>query len=292
MMKIVSFFFFFQSRHNFPNTDAIALDARALFERVIPNISADRARPLWERWARYEYQYGDLEAALKLEKRMAEVYASGSLFCYYSDHLCLLTFYFLKKKDPPIKRFAQRHMYLGIDAIADRDLGFAMARKATATSSLGKSETQQSLILSSTPQGTKRMASPDYRNKREDNRGGSGGSGDYNQGSKRMRASSPARGVDRDRESRWDGPSSRRRPFSPPPTLAWDRDDRPRAREPLPPPSRVQEREEEKPRQVSIPPVISWFVGDLPAASSFDGKFFFLTFLFFLVFEELGGEIN
>ena len=53
------------------------LDARALFERVIPNFSANRARPLWERWARYEYQYGDLEAALKLEKRMAEVYASG-----------------------------------------------------------------------------------------------------------------------------------------------------------------------------------------------------------------------
>jgi cleavage stimulation factor subunit 3 len=180
----------------------------------------------------------------------------------------------LFQKDPPIKRFAQRHMYLGIDAIADRDLGFAMARKATATNSLGKSETQQSLMSSATPQGTKRMASPDYRSKREDNRGGSGGSGDYNQGSKRMRPSSPSRGVDRDRETRWDGPSSRRRPFSPPPTSAWDRDDRPRAREPLPP-SRAQEREEEKPRQVSIPPVISWFVGDLPAASSFDGEFFY-----------------
>ena len=152
-----------------------------------------------------------------------------------------------------------------------------MARKATATNSLGKSETQQSLI-SSTPQGTKRMASPDYRSKREDNRGGSGGSGEYSQGSKRMRASSPTRGADRDRETRWEGPSSRRRPFSPPPTSAWDRDDRPRAREPLPP-SRAQEREEEKPRQVSIPPVISWFVGDLPAASSFDGEFF-LSFLF------------
>ena len=176
----------------------------------------------------------------------------------------------LFEKDPPIKRFAQRHMYLGIDAIADRDLGFAMARKATATNSLGKSETQQSLMSSGPTQGTKRMASPDYRNKREDNRGGSGGSGDYNQGSKRMRPSSPPRGGDRDRETRWEGPS-RRRPFSPPPS-AWDRDDRPRAREPLPP-SRAQEREEEKPRQVSIPPVISWFVGDLPSASSFDGDF-------------------
>ena len=170
-------------------------------------------------------------------------------------------------------------MYLGIDAIADRDLGFAMARKATATNSLGKSETQQSLMSSGPTQGTKRMASPDYRSKREDNRGGSG---DYNpQVSKRMRPlSPPPRGVDRDRETRWEGPSSRRRPFSPPPpSSSWDRDDRPRAREPLPP-SRAQEREEEKPRQVSIPPVISWFVGDLPAASSFDGEFFY--FLFFV----------
>ena len=194
--------------------------------------------------------------------------------------------FILFQKDPPIKRFAQRHMYLGIDAIADRDLGVAMARKATATNSLGKSETQQSLFSSGPTQGTKRMASPDYRGKREDNRGGSGGgggSGDYNiQGSKRMRPSSPPppRGVDRDREPRWEGgPSSRRRPFSPPPpTSSWDRDDRPpRGREPLPP-SRAQEREEEKPRQVSIPPVVSWFVGELPTASSFDGNFFKLFF--------------
>ena len=193
--------------------------------------------------------------------------------------------FILSQKDPPIKRFAQRHMYLGIDAIADRDLGVAMARKATATNSLGKSETQQSLFSSGPTQGTKRMASPDYRGKREDNRGGSGGgggSGDYNiQGSKRMRPSSPPpRGVDRDREPRWEGgPSSRRRPFSPPPpTSSWDRDDRPpRGREPLPP-SRTQEREEEKPRQVSIPPVVSWFVGELPTASSFDGNFFKLFF--------------
>jgi len=227
-------------------------NARALFERVIPNFSPDCARPLWERWARYEYQYGDLEAALKLEKRMAEVYSS----------------------DPPIKRFAQRHMYLGIDAIADRDLGFALARKPTPANPLGKSETQHSLLSSGTNQGTKRGASPDYRNKREDNNrglgGGGGSGGDYNNpGNKRMRASSPPRGADRDRETRWE---VRRRPFSPPPTSAWDRDDRPRAREPLQ--LRTQEREEEKPRQVSIPSVISWFVGDLPASHTFDGPVF------------------
>ena len=169
-------------------------------------------------------------------------------------------------------------MYLGTDAIADRDLGFALARKPTPANPLGKSETQQLLMSTGTPQGTKRVASPDYRNKREDNRGvggggGGGGSGcDYSQGSKRMRPSSPTRGADRDREARWEGASSRRRPFSPPPSSTWDRDDRPRAREPLPPP-RSQEREEEKPRQISIPPVVSWFVGDLPGAPLFDGDF-------------------
>jgi len=54
-----------------------AIDARALFERVIGTFPPDRARPLWERWARHEYQYGDLAAAQKLEKRMAEAYPNG-----------------------------------------------------------------------------------------------------------------------------------------------------------------------------------------------------------------------
>ena len=48
-------------------------DARTLFERVITTFPPERACPIWERWAHYEYQYGDLEAAQKLEKRIAEV---------------------------------------------------------------------------------------------------------------------------------------------------------------------------------------------------------------------------
>ena len=73
-------------------------DARALFKHVIPNFSPDRARPLWKSWACYEYQYGDIEVTLKLEKHMAEAYASGILlflFIYskkkYSHH-CYLFF--------------------------------------------------------------------------------------------------------------------------------------------------------------------------------------------------------
>lgn len=44
---------------------------------MIGTFPADKARPLWERWSKYEYQYGDLAAAHKLEKRMAEVYPNG-----------------------------------------------------------------------------------------------------------------------------------------------------------------------------------------------------------------------
>ena len=46
------------------------------------NFAPERARPLWERWARYEYQYGDLESAQKLEKRIAEVYPTGKYSFY------------------------------------------------------------------------------------------------------------------------------------------------------------------------------------------------------------------
>ncbi|KAH7917406.1 hypothetical protein BV22DRAFT_1052452, partial [Leucogyrophana mollusca] len=53
------------------------------------------------------YQYGDLAAAQKLEKRITKVYPS----------------------DPLIKRFAQRHTYLSTDAIAARDLGLAMVKR-------------------------------------------------------------------------------------------------------------------------------------------------------------------
>lgn len=53
-------------------------DARALFERVITTFPAERARPLWDRWARFEYTYGNLDSALRLEKRLAEIYPNGA----------------------------------------------------------------------------------------------------------------------------------------------------------------------------------------------------------------------
>ncbi|WVO21992.1 mRNA 3'-end-processing protein RNA14 [Cryptococcus decagattii] len=81
-------------------------NARALFERSAVRITGDKARPLWDAWARYEYTYGDLSAVHKLEARFSEVFP----------------------EDAPLKRFAQRWSYNGIDQIAIRDLGFNRAR--------------------------------------------------------------------------------------------------------------------------------------------------------------------
>lgn len=204
---------------------------------------------------------------MKLEKRMADVYASGTPCAFHASNCYLIDFFL----DPPIKRLAQRHIYLGTDAIADRDLGFAIARRSTA-SSLGRTETSQSLFSGSQPQAqpaTKRAASPDYR-KRDDGR-----AGDYSGGHKRVRPSSPppARGPDRgpdrgpERErdgGRWDGPQRRR--FSPPPGPPG------RGRDSVPPP-RGHDRDDDKPRQGQLPNVLSWFIGELPTPASFDGEY-------------------
>ncbi|EGO01439.1 hypothetical protein SERLA73DRAFT_166004 [Serpula lacrymans var. lacrymans S7.3] len=225
-------------------------NARALFERVITTFSSDRARPLWERWARYEYQYGDLEAAQKLEKRIAEVYPS----------------------DPPIKRFAQRHTYLGTDAIAARDLGFAVVGRqsgavgsGSSTSSIEKRTDSQLSIASastvpavpppvSTPTliaHTKRAPSPDFKRRDE-----SRAPGDYGPPSKRPRPMSPA-SRDRERGERFDGPPRRR--FGSP---AWEKE------------REVPRRDREDEKGVMLPAVLSWFVGQLPTPSSFDGPVF------------------
>ncbi|OSX60713.1 hypothetical protein POSPLADRAFT_1183237 [Postia placenta MAD-698-R-SB12] len=224
-------------------------NARALFERVIGTFPPERARPLWERWARYEYQFGDLSAAQKLEKRMTEVYP----------------------QDPPIKRFAERHKYLGTDAIAARDLGFTLSRQGSTqgrtngTSALARTDTQMSLLSSqpssqpqAVPGSSKRPSSPDHR-RREDSR-----APDYGPPAKRQRGSPPPR--DRDRE-RWDGPP-RRRHGSPPHWGERERDrDGPSSRR-----FKQEDREDEKP--VVLPPVLSWFVGMLPAPAAFDGPIF------------------
>ncbi|KAH8106592.1 hypothetical protein DFH11DRAFT_1234373 [Phellopilus nigrolimitatus] len=76
------------------------------FENAAETFDPDKALALRECWARHEYQNGNLEAALKLEKRMAEAFP----------------------KDPPIKQFAQKHSYANIDGIANSDPGVCQFR--------------------------------------------------------------------------------------------------------------------------------------------------------------------
>lgn len=78
-----------------------AADARAVFERTIAKIPAEKAKPLWRRWADHEYLFGDLAAIQKLDARLAEIYPD----------------------EPAISRFTERHSYLDLDDIAYRDLG-------------------------------------------------------------------------------------------------------------------------------------------------------------------------
>ncbi|KAJ7476939.1 Suf-domain-containing protein [Mycena galericulata] len=212
-------------------------NARALFERVIGTFTPQQAKPIWERWSRSQYQYDDLEAVLELERRMAEVYPS----------------------DAPIKRFAQRHTYHSIDAIADHDLGFAKARKlgpagirlettpSFPPSAPGRSNgIEVSSSLLTIPNPNKRPPPPPDR-KREN---------DY----KRPRPDD--RPGERDRARRY---------VSPPPPPSWERD-RDRDVKPPPPPPRRDPPREEKP--ATLPPVIHRFIAQLPPSDVFNGPIF------------------
>ncbi len=60
-----------------PADELTLADARALFERLVLKFPADKARNIWDTWARYEYMYSDLSACQKLEARFAEAYPNG-----------------------------------------------------------------------------------------------------------------------------------------------------------------------------------------------------------------------
>jgi len=99
-------------------------NARALLERIIGGFSPARARPIWDRWAEYEYAFGDLESIHKMESRLAETYPD----------------------EPPIKRFLDRNTYMDLDVISVRDMGYqpllpgsnAAERAVAATRDLGE----------------------------------------------------------------------------------------------------------------------------------------------------------
>lgn len=88
--------------------DLTPADARAVFERTISKVTADEARPLWDRWARYESQFGDLAAIHKLDARISEAYPEAK----------------------SIFRFAERHVYLGLTQMIVKDLGMGVSVRA------------------------------------------------------------------------------------------------------------------------------------------------------------------
>jgi len=173
----------------------------------------------------------------------------------YSDH---------HDADPPLKRFAQRHTYLGTDAIASRDLGVALIRQhSTTTNASIKVENSINATASAT---SKRPPSPESGRRRDER--------DY-ASHKRQRVSPPPRDRDRDRDWERDRErdrdrreGTRRRYGSPSP---WERD-RERERDGSSRRPHEKEKEEEKP-SVTLPPIVSWFVGTLPESSKFDGRF-------------------
>lgn len=76
-------------------------NARSLFERTLPSFPPNRARPLWSRWASYEYTFGDSTSIRKLEARLAEMYPEES----------------------PLKRLRDRSAYGDLEVVGLRDLG-------------------------------------------------------------------------------------------------------------------------------------------------------------------------
>ena len=194
----------------------------------------------------------------------------------------------INSSDPPIKRFAQRHTYLNVDGIANRDLGVSLARQHA----LSRTDTIQSLAPTTSGSGsgsgsganqltaqsstlTKRPSSPDRPLRRSDDTKAE----DRAPAHKRVRESSPPsssmRDRDRDRDrDRWGGSKDRR--YGSP---AWDRDrDRERDRSPG---RRARTSggpaEREEPEKIVIPQVLSWFVGQLPPPPTFDGTHFLFS---------------
>lgn len=165
--------------------------------------------------------------------------------------------------DPPIKRFAQRHTYLGTDAIAARDLGFAMAGRqpAGASSSISSIEKRTDSLLSITSAAhlpptqppPKRQPSPELKRREESVKP------EFAPPAKRARPMSPPRDRDRDRFA--DGP---RRRFGSP--AAWEKDREIREPHPL-----KRDREPDD-KSTTLPAVLSWFVGQLPNPGTFDGQ--------------------
>ncbi|WVQ71644.1 hypothetical protein IAR50_001184 [Cryptococcus sp. DSM 104548] len=228
-------------------------NARALFGRSITKIPADKARSLYDTWAQYEYMYGDLPAVKKLEESLREVYPN----------------------DAPLKRFAQRWCYNGIDEIAIRDLGFSQSRTARAPA-LPRPAAPMAPAADLAPAAPAPMPAPilqeSYKRSAPEDLARHD-SGDYpSRSPKRHRGQSPRRDLPIDRGDR--GPSGR---YSREPSLSK-----------IPPPglpnglglaaptygSPVVPSPDSDRDRSGLGKPLAWFMAQLPSARAFDGPVF------------------
>lgn len=184
--------------------------------------------------------YGDLPAVRKLEARFTEAFP----------------------KDMPLKRFASRYIFDGIDEIAIRDLGFGRGR----TAHLAAPATGATVLPPFPPTGAPRVSTP-------------------MRSSPQKRALSPPRSpgrVDTFKRPRGVSPAPRFQPpvnrFAPTPP-AGRQSPNPMVRPPVPvaraaPVAPPVQSSYTPPAPGGIPQALSWFIGRLPPSHSFDGPIF------------------
>ncbi|WFC99890.1 mRNA 3'-end-processing protein rna14 [Malassezia yamatoensis] len=84
-------------------------NARAVFERTVSSLPADKARVVWDRWVEYEACYGDTSGCTRLETRLQDLYPD----------------------EPKVLAAADRLRYETLDAVRRQDLGMMPAKPST-----------------------------------------------------------------------------------------------------------------------------------------------------------------
>lgn len=239
-------------------------NARALFERTITTFSpAERARPLWDRWASYEYSFGDSTSIRKLEARLAETFP----------------------EEPPLNRLVARSSYMDLEVIGPRDLGIvhgyggataadrAVASAAAAAASEAGAGAGAVPTVLPTPaaangkdasiaaKAAAAAAAVSSAAKRPADDGLKRGASPADAGNKRMRGGDG-------------GPSSRRGPL-PPQNSVFGAGAGANGPSPGPPPPPPQQQQQQAPPPMMaerpLPDAILFFLSILPSQRSFDG---------------------
>lgn len=104
-------------------SDASFADARALFERTVALVEPAKAKPVWDRMAQYEYQYGDFLAAQKIFQRYTEAFPDCTPLSSPLRLARSLKLTYSHLAATPIDRFSQRYSYLNLTNAITRDLG-------------------------------------------------------------------------------------------------------------------------------------------------------------------------